>query len=223
MSSTLVQRKNRSIWAWIPAMVVVAASVITAAGISLMPSATAASQTVNVDATVGASLNFSPACSAGTIAFGANFTTGGPEQVSPDCAVTFDTNNALGAKLELYDNDGVAPFFCHQANGCGGANEFANTASTFGTLATGEFGAALESKAGAGAVATWSEDASGNVVLGDASFYPIAAVSGAGTEVCRNNASTAGTTCTMSFAGEPKAVQNAGNYRGVAHFELTAL
>ena len=224
MESTAIAVRHRSAWSWLPAIVAVVATVVITAGVSLMPRAEAAGGDTNVDATVGASLNFT-GCGA-TISFASNFTTGGPEQVSPACSISFDTNNSTGAKLDLTDNDATAPFFCNNSGAtCGGANEFSNTASSFGTLAAGEFGAALETvngdASGGAAGGKWDVDANASVVAGDPSFYPIQETAGADTQVCEATTATAASGCVIVFGGQPKALQIAGTYRGTAHFVLT--
>lgn len=224
MESATSAAGKRSAWAWLPAIVAVIATIIITAGISLMPRAEAAGGDTNVEATVGASLNFT-GCGA-TVSFSSNFTTGGPEKVSPPCSISFDTNNPTGAKLDLTDNDATAPFFCNNSGvTCGGANEFSNTSSSFGTLAAGEFGAALETvsgdASGGAAGGNWEVDANASVVAGDASFYPIKEAAGADTQVCESTTSTAASGCVIVFGGQPKALQNAGTYTGTAHFVLT--
>ena len=224
MTTVSVSRRNRTAWMWLPAVVVTVATVCIAAGFSLIPSAGAVGADTNVEAEVGASLNFT-GCGA-TLSFSSNFTTGGPELVSPVCAISFDTNNSTGAKVDLTDNDGVAPFFCNNSGAtCGGADEFSNTASSFGTLATGEFGAALQSVSGDAVGGTaggnWAVDANSSVAAGDSSFYPIAPTAGAATQVCEATAATSSSGCSLVFGGQPKGVQNSGTYRGTAHFVVT--
>lgn len=224
MTTASASHRSKAAWSWLPALAIIIATICIAAGVSLIPSAGAVGADTNVEAEVGASLNFT-GCGT-TLSFASNFTTGGPELVSPACAVSFDTNNATGAKVDLTDNDGVAPFFCNNLGAtCGGANEFSNTSSSFGALAAGDFGAALQSVSGdaVGGVAggNWAVDTNSAVVAGDASFYAIAPSAGAGSQVCEATAATSSSGCSVVFGGQPKGVQNSGTYRGTAHFVVT--
>ena len=215
-------------WAWLPALLVITGSIVTAAGISLIPSATAANpEPVIVTGTVGATLNITPTCGGGTVALGA---FAGLEVVSnAECTMTFDTNNGNGAKLEVLDDDAVAPFFCNNGGAtCGLLNEFDNVGyvAAGAALGVGDFGVALESVGGATPTATWTVDSDTAAASGDASFYPIEPASGANTEACRSNANTVGTDCEFEFGGEPKAAQTADigtGYQGTARFIATTL
>jgi hypothetical protein len=223
MESSLAPRDRRA-WAWLPAILVIVATMVTAAGVSMTPSAKAIGADLDVVGTVAQSLNFT-GCGA-SITFTNNFTTGGPEQVAPTCAVSFDTNNEAGAKVDLTDDDGVAPFFCnYNGTTCGDKNQFDNATGSFAALTAGQFGAALQSVSGSatGGVAggNWNVDANNSVAAGDASFYPILPAAGAATQVCETADSTAAAGCVIAFGGEPKPVQNAGTYKGVARIEVT--
>lgn len=217
-------------WSLVPAFALLAGTIAVMAGFSGQPpsnAATTTSQTVLINGSVTASLSFSPVCNSGAITFAANFTSGGSGQTtnSTPCAVTFDTNNGLGAKVEVLDNDGVAPFFC--TGTCTGADGFANVTTSPSpppkALSAGadNFGAALLSTSGSGAVQAWSANAA--PTTGSSVWYPIDAASSAYSEACRNNAATAGTTCNFTFGGVPKSPQNAGSYTGTVKFLATAL
>jgi hypothetical protein len=228
-------KKNKMFLAWLPALLVIVASIVTAAGISLIPAATAAtdSENVVVSGTVNGAVSITQACGNATNFGGAGneFTPGGTERITSDCAVGFDSNNANGVSLTVQDSN-AAPFFC--TGTCGGNDEFANQNHALGdVLAVGEFGIALESVSAGGCVAAactsnagtdMLADTNTTVVAGDDSFHAIPA-SGAPRKVCGTNASTGGTpvNCTVVFGGEPKAAQNSGSYTGTAVFTATTL
>lgn len=228
-------KKNRMIWAWLPALLVIVGSIVTAAGISMIPSATAASATGNVvvSGTVNGAINITANCGGATNFGGAGseFTPGGTERITSDCGVGFDTNNANGAELTVEDQN-AAPFFC--TGGCTGNNTFDNQdAAGADVLAAGEFGIALESVSaggcnGAGCTSAGTSaltiDSNTSVIAGDASFHTIPG-SGSPRKVCGANGPTGGTavTCTVVFGGKPKASQNSGAYSGTAVFTANTL
>lgn len=226
--NTTVQRRRRRLVAWLPAAFVIVGSIVTAAGISLIPGATAApvtaTTTVSVNGTVGSSIAVSNGC-VGSVTFGASFTSGGAAQVSPTCDVDFDTNNTVGAQLFQRDNDAAAPFFCadQNANGCadegGTAFAFENKGAGEGALAADQFGIAVTAVAGDETPSTtWTADATPTAA--EAIWHPIGA---ANDEGCRNDGPTTGTTCTFAYGGFPGAPQNSGNYTGTVLFTASTL
>lgn len=216
-------------WAFLPALLLLAATIVTMAGVSLIPSATAApstdTETVVVGGTVDGAISFNavPCGGSGATTFATNFTAGGSSLVTPDCAAQFNTNNAAGAELLIVDNDGVAPFFCNDTGTtCGGDNEFGNQAADDAPLEADAFAVALVSIAGAGAVRTFdTNDVDTDPQPADDSWYGIDAT--VDKQVCRNDDPTAGTTCTIRFAGNPKAAQTSGAYQGTALLTASTL
>lgn len=218
-------------WAFLPAFLLLAATIVTMAGVSLIPSATAApatdTETVVVGGTVDGSIAFNAVACGGTGAV--NFATGfaagagNASLTTPDCALQFNTNNAAGAELLIVDNDGTAPFFCNDLGAtCGGNDEFGNQAVDDTALEDDAFAVALVSVAGAGAVRTFDlNDSDTDPQPADPSWYGIDAL--VGKQVCRNEDPTAGTTCTLRFAGNPEAAQTSGSYQGTALLTASTL
>jgi hypothetical protein len=227
-------KNKKAFLAWLPALLVIVGSIVTAAGISLLPAATAATDndTLNVTGSVGSSINVSD-CGA-AVSFDSSFTAGGAAQATTaDCTVSMDTNAFNGAKLDVLNNN-AAPFFCNNSHGtCGGNNEFSDVGydanaggSTATTLGAGEFGAALESTTANNLSGGWTADADADVQASDDSFYPVQPAASAQTIGCSNNTSTAGVDCVFEFGAQPKAAQNSDSgagYQGTVNFLATSL
>lgn len=220
--NTTVKRR-RKLLAWLPAALVIVGSIVTAAGISLIPGATAAPVTgttnVSVNGSVGSSIAINNGC-AGSVTFGATFSSGGAGQTSPTCAISFSTNNALGAQVFQVDNDGAVPFFCIAASCATDDYNFDNKAAGEGALAADGFGMALAAAvAGDGTPSsTWTADATPTTA--EAIWHPITDTDD---EFCRNDNLTTGTTCTAAFGGVPGSPQSSGSYSGTVKFTASTL
>lgn len=210
---TLKTMRRSKLVAWLPALLAIAATVVTAAGISLIPVATA--DTTEVRGTVTGSINFT-SCAAQTN-FASNFTTtGSGGQVSPACAMSFNTNNAAGGKITIADSDGSAPFFCTGA--CTAATDlaFENVGAGGKIDATAgmddKFGFTVTDVSGNGSPASDLNTPTASPSTGSAIWYPV------GTEqtICHSTASTTGTNCAIKFGAEPSGSQQAGLYTGTA-------
>lgn len=203
---------------WLPASLILAATVATVAGISLIPTVGAApTATVTVNGTVTGTIDFTANC--GSATFGSNFTSGGAGQVTPDCTMTFVTNQVTGGAVSVQDNDGAAPFFCTAGCAAASTTAFENGPAGPAPVDTGaanddRFGFALKTISGGG---TPISDATldGTPTLAEVDWYPV--LPGA-TPVCHAVTNTAGTSCTVVFGGEPGSPQNSGAYTGTALF-----
>ncbi len=247
MPSSSTIRKTSSLWQWVPAVAVIAVSGLIVAGFSVVQPSTAATsnQDVTVNGTVSQSISVSAnPCTGGTnniATFGSSFTSGGSELVTPTCTVQFITNATNGAKLEVNDNNTIAPldghFFCGDRDVTVGYQtatdtcqvaqaRFDNKGAGAGALAAGEFGIIMDA-IGGDAAADWNVDnaqAAGTAEAGDDDFYPILESTGtAADDACHVAAATANSTCRFAFGGQPKNPQEAGDYQGIARFLATTL
>lgn len=128
--------------AWLPAALLIAASLAIVAGISVISNATAATGsggTVDVTGSVGGGIlaGLGPDASCGGESISAFATTFAK---SDGCTVAFGSNNNLGlggAELTFVDADGQAPFFCTKADGTA-PNPAAGGDCTTANFATGD-------------------------------------------------------------------------------------
>jgi hypothetical protein len=237
------RRRGKALF-WLPTAVVLVASIAVAAGISLMPSATAASQsgTVTIGGTVDASIAFSAVCAdvtnpfAGSVTFGANFAPGSAAQVTPTCPLTFQSNDDSELSIEDSAAADANPFFC--TGTCGTDQEnFDNVAAGPSALpASDGFGGILNVAAAGtnacdagcatGAGAGWTAAAGGSGDTGDGQFYPVPEL-GSADKICGSSGSTgAGSvTCTIRFGGVPGLAGNqlTGSYAGTANVTVATI
>lgn len=215
-------KKSRQLWAWMPACVVLGLSLMTAMGVSLIPSAGAANpELVTVTANVGAQLDITPTCAvAATTDIGALSSGGGAAVTASNCSMNFSSNNATGAYLDVLDNrvDGN-PTFCKVGDCATAASQFNNEGTGGTSLDDGGFGATLVSVGGT-AANVWTLNAGASAAA--AAWYPLPEAANAGSKACNAPASTASAICNFRFAADPKAVQNSGAYTGVVKFQATA-
>ena len=216
--------KRGKFLAWVPAAMVLAVTVATVAGISLIPTAGALpSASVNVTGTVTGTIDFTADCGPTLVggggpagSFPANFTSGGAGQISSDCTMSYTTNNITGGVIAVKDFD-AGPFFCTTGCAVASSTAFENAAAGPVALGADSFGFTLKSK---------TADATTNINAADAApalttaeWYPVLP---ADTSICHtlvNN--TADTSCTIVFGGKPGTPQNSGAYSGTAVFTAT--
>lgn len=102
---------------WLPAALVVSASVMTTLGVSLIPGATAATDTeqVTVTANVEPEIHATNGCS-GAITYATGLLTTDIDKPLGSCAVSFGTNTAAsGATLTLASSGSGTPFLCKRS------------------------------------------------------------------------------------------------------------
>lgn len=209
--------KLKKTFAWLPAICMIALGVVTASGISLIPAATAATdfKTVTVNATVGTAVSITTPCSTTSPTFTGTLTTAMGDTDTSDCVLTFGTNSATGAFVQVKDADNTAPFLCVYATSptCNATVQFANSAANVSNMAEGAAGVRLKA-VGAPAVAgvAWTllnaGPVSGGGVYGD--------------NICTTPGTAEGT-CTVAFTADPSATQPASTgYTGTANFQASA-
>jgi len=232
-------KNKRMIWAWLPALLVLVGSIVTAAGISLMPSASAASGSVDITGTVTGDISFSNVCNDTTNPFNGtalnigSFAPNDPAAVvgngagAAGCEVTFASND--DAELLVADSTPATAFFCKAATTCLGADNFANENGN-GTMEADEFAIGLESTSGTNACNSGCATGSG------AGYAPLVAAGSPGLaddtgwkpvtgKICGATASTSGVTCDLAFAARPGGTgnQNQGSYAGTANFTANTI
>lgn len=227
-------RRSRAV-AWIPAAMVVTASAMTVAGVSLVPGATAASS-VAVTGVVAPSISTNPALSATCTTPADQLLTSFASafDATNGCTVTFDTNDPDGAEVVFDNQANDAAFLCNDKDGGGigvracadgsitdaGATPEAIDANQAGLALTALGGTAPAAGTGVGTIAAFNANTAGVADAADLIWVGI----DAGRQLCSTPDPTAGTTCTfMVGARGAGANQAAGTYRGTVDLTAQAL
>lgn len=198
-------RKMRAL-SWLPAALVVGASVMTTLGVSLIPGATASTQQVTVSATVPVEIHATNNC-LNAITYGSSLLVSSNDTVLGSCRVDFGTNNATaGAVLTLANSGNGTPFFCKRTTATD-----PTTACVAG--ATNQFtdgsGADLVEGAAGGKLVTATGCTSANWTTGAASV-----ISATATTVCTQSVVGTDGQYTFSVVADPASNQAPGDYKG---------
>lgn len=218
-ASTMIAQRPVSraarVAAWIPALLLIGAGLLTAVGISLVPRAHATSANVTPVITVVVDKEVHVAYSVGNCGSPDGTLDAGTLTVSMNdtslgtCRVTFGSNNngASGAVLNIANsNAGANTFFCTRATYVGACGAGVFNDGSGADMAEGTVGGKLSASSGC-TTSNWAGNYS--------------QVLSAGTNVCATT-STADGDYTMQFGADPAATQLSGTYRGQATVTATA-
>lgn len=221
--------KHNRVLAWIPAASVLGLSLLTVAGISLIPAAGATHSggvndhaDVTITAEVSPQIDITPNCAAAASTTIPALTSGGGALTTTgDCSMDYSTNNATGAHLNVLDNRvDTLPAFCKVGDCATTASQFNDQGIAGAALADGSFGATLMSVAGS-AANVWTVNNSTPSIAGASAWYALAEAAGVGTRACNAPASTSSAICNFRFGADSKAVQNSGSYNALVRFQVT--